>query len=180
MELTKKNNITVGYLENIRAEKKKDIKIDESIDDDLGFSISSAQKSKDISLEKTRLGVGRVGEIKLIDPKIGHRKKQKIIKRLKKIPIWYSLVALFVLFGLARLIFMKGGIIDFKEMESNLNYKMHQINLIKAENSQLENELRRIQNDRRYQKNLIREHLGVISDDEYLILFAKEKDGSSN
>jgi cell division protein FtsB len=46
------------------------------------------------------------------------------------------------------------------------------------ENKDLKTEITKIQLDRNYQKQLAKEHLGVIAADEFLILFAGENPDS--
>lgn len=78
-------------------------------------------------------------------------------------------------FLLLRLIFSAGGVIDFYDSKSTLNNKMRELNNIKKENVELAHEIERIKKDSRYQKKLVRDHLGFIARDEFLILFQKEK-----
>lgn len=73
-----------------------------------------------------------------------------------------------------RLIFMESGIIDYYDMENTLLKREHQLELVKKENNELVSEIHKIKTSPRYQKKLVREHLGVISRNEYLILFAKD------
>ena len=46
---------------------------------------------------------------------------------------------------------------------------------IKKENMQIVREIERMQTDTAYQKKLVRDNLGFIAADEFLILFPKEK-----
>lgn len=73
-----------------------------------------------------------------------------------------------------RLIFMETGLIDYYEMERTLEKRGHQLELIKTENRELVTEIHKIKTSPSYQKKLVREHLGVIARNEYLVLFAKD------
>lgn len=73
-----------------------------------------------------------------------------------------------------RLIFMESGLIGYYEMENTLNKKENQLELVKEENSELITEIHNIKTSPSYQKKLVREHLGVIASNEFLILFAKD------
>lgn len=78
-----------------------------------------------------------------------------------------------------RLIFMDRGIIDYVAKEKFLKGKEQHLVLLKAENHKLTEDISELQNNKSYQKKLVREVLGFIASDEYLILFAKEKDLNS-
>jgi cell division protein FtsB len=74
-----------------------------------------------------------------------------------------------------RLIFSSGGLIDF--YSKNNVYKSFEAELAgyETENSGLKEEIQKISNSSTYQKKLVRDHLGFISKEEFLILFASEK-----
>lgn len=82
--------------------------------------------------------------------------------------------------GLFRLVFMNQGIINYFEKNESLAERLNLIEQLKTENIQLAKEIKRGNEDVRYQKNLAREQLGVISSEEYLILFAPKKLTPSN
>lgn len=73
-----------------------------------------------------------------------------------------------------RLIFMDQGVIDFIRMENRLSGRQAVLNEIQLENKDLMNEIDLIKNNPGYQKKLVRDHLGAISSDEYLILFPND------
>lgn len=77
----------------------------------------------------------------------------------------------FCAFLLLRLIFSHGGIIDYYEKKDLLKRKEMTLERTKKENSSLVKEIERIKTDASYQKKLVRNHLGHIAKDEYLILF---------
>ncbi len=74
-----------------------------------------------------------------------------------------------------RLIFANGGVTDFYSRKSILNDRLSELDRIKKENMQLVREIERMQSDTSFQKKLVRDNLGFIAADEFLILFPKEK-----
>lgn len=74
-----------------------------------------------------------------------------------------------------RLIFANGGVTDFYSRKSILNDRLSELDRIKKENMQLVHEIERMQTDTSFQKRLVRDNLGFIAADEFLILFPKEK-----
>jgi cell division protein FtsB len=73
-----------------------------------------------------------------------------------------------------RLIFANGGVTDFYSQRSFHNENLNQLNQIKKENMQLVQEIERMQSDASFQKKLVRDNLGFIAADEFLVLFPKE------
>lgn len=73
-----------------------------------------------------------------------------------------------------RLIFANGGITDYYSQKSQVNERINQLTDIKKENMQLVREIERMRSDSGFQKKLVRDNLGFIANDEYLILFPKE------
>ena len=80
---------------------------------------------------------------------------------------------IFCTFLLARLIFSAGGMIDYYSNKSALEQKVRDLSNVKIENQSLLIEIEDIKNSRSYQKKLVRDHLGFIAKDEFLILFQK-------
>jgi cell division protein FtsB len=78
-------------------------------------------------------------------------------------------------FLILRLIFSQGGVIDYFSQRKTLNSRYEELAKIKSENMQLVHEIERMQLDASYQKKLVRDNLGFIAEDEYLILFPQEK-----
>jgi cell division protein FtsB len=73
-----------------------------------------------------------------------------------------------------RLVFAKGGATDFYAQHSLLNLRHSELLQIKNENMQLVREIERMHTDTGYQKKLVRDNLGFIASDEFLVLFPKE------
>ncbi len=97
------------------------------------------------------------------------KKKQKVKTNLLTKTAW-SVVGLLVL----RLICMDRGVWDYFSTESVIQEKNQELMSLRAENKEIKTEITRIQLDRNYQRQLAKEHLGVIAADEFLILFAGE------
>jgi cell division protein FtsB len=97
------------------------------------------------------------------------KKKEKVRKNLLAKAGW-AVVGVLVL----RLVAMDRGVWDYFSTESEINKKRSELKSIQLENQDLKAEISRIQLDRNYQKQLAKEHLGVIAADEFLILFAGE------
>ncbi len=74
-----------------------------------------------------------------------------------------------------RLIFATGGVTDYYDQKQSLNERSNELKSIKNENMQLVMEIERMRSDIGYQKKLVRDNLGFIASDEFLVLFPKEK-----
>ena len=97
------------------------------------------------------------------------QKKPKVRKNILA-KIGWSMIGLLVL----RLIFMDRGVWDYFTTEGGIKEKQQELRSIQDENKSLRTEIVKIQTDRNYQRQLAKEHLGVIAVDEFLILFAGE------
>lgn len=104
--------------------------------------------------------------------------KKNTSSKLKKnllTKIGWSVIGLLIL----RLICMDRGVWDYFATESAISDKQNELQSIHRENKDLKSEIIRIQADKGYQRQLAKEHLGVIAADEFLILFAGESADSS-
>jgi cell division protein FtsB len=81
---------------------------------------------------------------------------------------------IFAGFLVLRLIFAKGGMTDFYAQHSLLNLRHSELVQIKNENMQLVREIERMHTDAGFQKKLVRDNLGFIASDEFLVLFPKD------
>jgi cell division protein FtsB len=79
---------------------------------------------------------------------------------------------LFIFFAI-RFLFMERGYIDYGNRQNLILQRQNELALIQAENQSIINEMERIKKDASYQKKLAREHLGVIAEDEFLIIFSQ-------
>jgi cell division protein FtsB len=97
------------------------------------------------------------------------KKKVKTQKNIF-VKMGWALVGVLVL----RLILMDRGVWDYFSTEGVIQEKQEELASIRMENKELKAEITRIQVDKGYQKQLAKEHLGVVAADEFLILFAGE------
>ncbi len=139
-----------------------------------------AKNSKDY-----RQAYSRTDEIKFVDFR-GKRTKtvqkpssqrnsrlQGMARLSQKLPMRLAWVALF--FIILRLIFVERGVIDYFQKETHLKEEASILKNIKDENLAIQMEIQKMQQDRAYQKKILRKQLGVIDSDEYIVLFAREK-----
>lgn len=75
---------------------------------------------------------------------------------------------------LVRIVSMEGGIIDYHSMDTALVEKEAKLIELRAENAEIVNQIHKINTSPKYQKQLAREHLGVIAKDEYLVIFSSD------
>lgn len=78
---------------------------------------------------------------------------------------------------LVRLVFSGGGVIDYYDRKELVSDKHKELASLKIENESIVGEIELIQNSGKFQRKLVRDHLGFIARDEFLILFQK---GSSS
>lgn len=105
---------------------------------------------------------------------VSAKKKTKLKQNLLS-KIGWSVIGLLVL----RLVFMDRGVWDYFSTERTIHVKNEELASLNRENNELKTEISRIQVDKNYQRQLAKEHLGVIAADEFLILFAGETGESS-
>lgn len=120
---------------------------------------------------------------KTVGPKVSYVKplKKRKVTKLSRIEwSWTKLGWLLCGLLVLRLIFMESGLLDYYSMHKTLENKQNTLELIRIENAELIEEIHKIKTSPRYQKKLARDHLGVIANDEYLILFSREAELSSS
>lgn len=81
----------------------------------------------------------------------------------------------FCLFLVLRLTFAGGGIVDNIKKASLLSAKQAELTQTQEENVALSKEIELIEKNAAYQKKLVRDNLGFIASDEYLVLFSDSK-----
>lgn len=86
----------------------------------------------------------------------------------------------FCIFLLFRLVFSDGGVVDYYSSLDILEGKQQEYKWILNENEELLATIKKIRTNPRHQRKLVRDNLGFIASNEYLILFPKERDVSSN
>lgn len=97
-------------------------------------------------------------------------KKSSKLKKNLLAKVGWSVIGLLVL----RLICMDRGVWDYFATEGEIREKQNELKTLHTENKDLQTEIGRIQLDKNYQRQLAKEHLGVIAADEFLVLFAGE------
>ncbi len=86
---------------------------------------------------------------------------------------------IFLLLLTFRLVFSQGGVVDFYGKKATIANRLSELEAIKKENKTLLKDIDLLAHDRAFQKQMVRENLGFISSDEFLILFAKDSSSSS-
>ena len=99
------------------------------------------------------------------------KERSPFVKRLQNYALKGAWLFSFVL--ILRLIFSTGGVLDYRTHKEMLRLKHQEHDQMIAANKKLIKEIKRIKEDAKYQKKLVRDYLGFIAEDEYLILFAK-------
>jgi cell division protein FtsB len=74
---------------------------------------------------------------------------------------------------LVRLVFSGGGVLDYYERIEHISDKQNELASFHVENENLVEEIEQIQDSGKYQRKLVRDHLGFIARDEFLILFQR-------
>jgi cell division protein FtsB len=92
---------------------------------------------------------------------------------------WSKIGWLFCGALILRIFFMDSGILDYHSMNQTLDKKQENLIHLREENASIIQEIHKIKTSQAYQKKLARDHLGVIAEDEYLVLFSKDAAASS-
>lgn len=79
------------------------------------------------------------------------------------------------IFFLGVAIFGERGVVDYVKRHSLLEEKQKQLEYLDQENEDIKFQIYRLQNDKTYQRQIIRDYLGYIAHDEYLIIFAENQ-----
>jgi cell division protein FtsB len=74
---------------------------------------------------------------------------------------------------LVRLVFSGGGVIDYYDRKEIVSDKKNELASYNVDNENLVIEIEEIQSSGKYQRKLVRDHLGFIARDEFLILFQR-------
>jgi len=76
---------------------------------------------------------------------------------------------------LVRLVFSDGGVKDYYAKKDVLTSRFDEAARIEKENKALVKEIELLKNDVQHQKKVVRDHLGYIAKDEYLVLFSQNR-----
>ena len=105
------------------------------------------------------------------------RSRKGIKNFLAKSISWLKLG--FVVFIIVRLFFSQGGVLEYLERTKKIGELTLHKQSLSDDNRALEKEIKQIETDVNLQKQLMREHLGLIGPDEYMILFRSEEGPSA-
>ena len=134
----------------------------------------SVAKPEDTEFVPTKRGTRKVASHISYTTSGTSRKKQKSLD--PKYVTWLVKGSwIFCGIMVLRLIFASGGITDFYSQKSVVSEKLAELSNIKKENMQLVREIERMRSDSGFQKRLVRDNLGFIANDEFLVLFPKER-----
>jgi cell division protein FtsB len=134
----------------------------------------------------TRKSVARADEadftpVKRTPRKVASQISYTTTSRKKSKPLDPKLVGylvkgcwLFCAVMILRLIFANGGVTDYYSQRSLREDRIEVLKRIKKENMILVREIERMKTDFSFQKKLVRDNLGFIAADEFLVLFPKE------
>jgi cell division protein FtsB len=125
-----------------------------------GDDISFTTERKELSRPVSRITYRAATE---------NQKNKKTFSQ-KMIILAWAVCFIFIL----RLVFADRGVTDYYRYQKNFQQKKEEYQRAEMENRELAKEIELIKNDGKFQRKLVREHLGYIADDEYLVLFAKE------
>lgn len=153
----------IGTVDNTELIQRRNTSLQ---DTEIEYLSDEAEEEEEEEAEVERLPARRTST----STKKKTKTKKNVLAR-----VGWAVVGLLVL----RLITMDRGVWDYFSTESEIRHKREELKMIQNENQELKAEISRIQLDRNYQKQLAKEHLGVIAADEFLILFAGESATSS-
>lgn len=71
-------------------------------------------------------------------------------------------------------LFMRGGWIDYQKLKSNQAHVVQLQESLRLENLQIQKEIEELKNNKLYQKKVVRDQLGVIGANEYIIVFEEK------
>lgn len=107
-------------------------------------------------------------------------KRKKIQKRKEKNAWLVKGSWILLSFIFLRLIFAERGVLDYFAMKDLIDHKLSLIEETRVENDEIVKEMDLIKNNSRHQKKIVREKLGFITGDEYLVIFSEDSDPKSN
>jgi cell division protein FtsB len=119
---------------------------------------------------RTRRSVGLPDETDFIEP------QYRILYKnfWERFNLKYLFIVSVYIFFTLRVIFMDGGYLDLQEKMDAIALQEGEILSTKNENEAISTEIKKIKKNKKYQKKLVREHLGVIAADEQVLLFRSD------
>lgn len=96
-------------------------------------------------------------------------------KKTFELASWFVKGAwLFCGFLILRLLFSEGGIVEYQQTKASYVNMQKELADLKVENENLMIELKNMKESSLFQKKLVRDHLGYIDKNEYLVLFSND------
>lgn len=130
---------------------------------------------------RTRQKPNAQEEMKYLPPPRTRSQPELVPSYLTKLGPWPKRIGVVILSLMSvQLVFSDGGLLDYHSKQKILSARQSEFDELKAENSQIKEEIFKIRNLPRVQKELARTHLGLISADEHLVMFAGEEHSPSN
>ena len=74
------------------------------------------------------------------------------------------------------IVFGDRGVVDYISRHENLVQKQNKLSYLSQENEEIQFQIHRINNESTYQRQVIRDYLGYIAKDEYLVIFAQNQE----
>lgn len=114
---------------------------------------------------------------KAASPKVKYVKapsRRKANPGAKFVWTWQKFWWMVAIITFTRLLFMENGVVDYYTLENTIKENHNKLSLIKKENSEIVSEIHKIQTSPKYQRKVARDHLGVISSNEYLVIFSED------
>lgn len=115
------------------------------------------------------------GQRELVVAKPMQAKTSRISREEKNRYIKWAVTGSWIFIGLLffRLIFANRGVVEYYSLYNTLKDKENSLSLVEQENLHAIKEIEKIRSDTGYQKRMIRDNLGYIAEDEFMVLFAK-------
>ena len=131
--------------------------------DDVDFTENTARRKKTTG-----------PKVNYVKPVKRAASRRKIKNKIKIDWTWNKIGWLCCLGLLVRIVSMEGGLLDYHTMDNALVEKEAKLVELRTENAEIISQIHKIKTSPRYQKQLAREHLGVIAKDEYLVIFSSD------
>jgi len=113
----------------------------------------------------------------ILHPNIRSRSNNRGDSELKKKFLKSCIILgwIFCIMFFGQLIIGARGVIDFYKLDSEYKEMVNRYQSIFNDNQKISQEIERLKKDNAYQKKLVRDNLGFISKNEYLILFQNRR-----
>lgn len=96
------------------------------------------------------------------------------LKKLFFIGRFEFILSIIVLIICFRLYFSAGGIADYLKMKSLIESQNKKLAFLEVKNKRMKTVIEKIKSDRNFQYKLVRKHLDVYSQDEFVVFFTED------